>query len=67
MSKPYHLLAIALIPLSLAACATAVVPTGGKAGGDTVFICHKGKKTMELPSEAVNAHIGHGDTYGPCR
>jgi hypothetical protein len=53
---------------SLTACAVAPAPTGnpGKAGGDTVVVCHKGKKTMELPREAAQAHLGHGDRTGPC-
>ena len=38
----------------------------GKAGGDTVLLCHKGKKTMELPREAAQGHLGHGDSRGPC-
>jgi hypothetical protein len=37
-----------------------------KAGGDTVFVCHKGKKTLEIPREAAEAHIAHGDWYGRC-
>lgn len=40
--------------------------SGGKAGGGTVVLCHKGNKTMELPREAAQAHIGHGDSHGPC-
>jgi hypothetical protein len=39
---------------------------GGKAGGGTALVCHKGKKTLELPQEAVQAHLGHGDSLGPC-
>lgn len=65
MRKRYRLTAIVFVSLSLGACV--VAPVSNKAGGDTVLVCHKGKKTMELPSEAVDAHIGHGDTYGPCR
>lgn len=38
----------------------------GKAGGDTHLVCHKGKKTLELPHEAMQAHLGHGDRRGPC-
>ncbi|HSH41811.1 MAG TPA: hypothetical protein VK973_06770 [Arenicellales bacterium] len=33
---------------------------------DKVTLCHKGKKTLILPESAVSAHLGHGDTYGPC-
>jgi hypothetical protein len=46
-----------------------VVPVnggGGKAGGGTALVCHKGKKTLELPQEAVQAHLDHGDSRGPC-
>lgn len=59
--------------LSLALSACVLAPSDGyygkKAGGGgsaTVLLCHKGKKTMELPREAASAHIGHGDRYGPC-
>ena len=39
---------------------------GGGGGGGEVTICHKGKKTMTLPAEAVGAHMDHGDHRGPC-
>ena len=38
----------------------------GKAGGDTTVVCHKGKKTLELPRGAAQAHLDHGDKLGPC-
>ena len=31
-----------------------------------VDICHKGKKTISVSSNAIPAHIAHGDTIGPC-
>jgi len=31
-----------------------------------VTICHKGKKTLNLPEVAFKAHLGHGDTIGAC-
>jgi hypothetical protein len=40
--------------------------SNGKAGGDTVVVCHKGKKTLELPRSAAQAHLDHGDKAGPC-
>jgi hypothetical protein len=40
--------------------------SNGKAGGDTVVVCHKGKKTLELPRNAAQAHLDHGDRPGPC-
>lgn len=57
----------ALLSLSIGGCV--LVPVGGsdgKAGGGTTLVCHKGKKTMELPQEAVRAHLDHGDHLGPC-
>lgn len=30
-----------------------------------VTICHKGQ-TLELPEGAIQAHLNHGDTLGPC-
>lgn len=42
-------------------------PGGAKGGGrGEATICHKGKKTMTLPAEAVGAHLDHGDRRGPC-
>ncbi len=62
-----RLILIPLFTLTMSACA--IVPMdgyGGSASGGSVIVCHKGKKTLELPQEAARAHIGHGDTYGPC-
>ncbi len=36
------------------------------AGDHKSTICHKGK-TLEVADEAVDAHLKHGDYYGPCR
>ena len=60
------LILVIWISLFLGACATPYGSQGQKAGGDTVFLCHKGKKTMEMPREAVDAHLGHGDHLGAC-
>ena len=59
------LLAIALSVLALSACGT-ISPGQPYRGGDTVLLCHKGKKTMELPRSALDAHLGHGDRRGRC-
>jgi hypothetical protein len=73
-------LVLALASVLLAACSTspryayrdrayspvyAPSASGQRAGHEEV-ICHKGKKTMTLPSSAVDAHLGHGDRRGPC-
>lgn len=61
------LLAVVAVVLTLGACSyIPVVGHGGKAGGDTVLVCHKGKKTMELPRSAAEGHMNHGDRYGRC-
>lgn len=43
-------------------------PDNGSSG--SVTICHKpgtpAQKTMTLPQSALNGHLGHGDTMGPC-
>ena len=38
----------------------------GKSSGGSSLVCHKGKKTMDLPDSAVEAHLNHGDRLGPC-
>jgi hypothetical protein len=60
-----------LLTVLLAAlvCGCVIVPVdgkSGKAGGGTTLVCHKGKKTLELPQDAVRAHLNHGDYLGPC-
>ena len=40
--------------------------TGAGPGQDKkISICHKGQ-TLELPEAAIQAHLNHGDTLGPC-
>jgi hypothetical protein len=37
--------------------------------GDRMAVCHRGKKTLNLPVKnngALEAHLRHGDTIGPC-
>jgi hypothetical protein len=67
MKPSIRLLLASTLLLSLTACVVPQVGNGGgKAGGDTVVVCHKGKKTLELPRDAAQAHINHGDRRGPC-
>jgi hypothetical protein len=39
--------------------------TGAGPGQKKIAVCHKGH-TLELPEPAVQAHLNHGDTLGPC-
>jgi len=34
--------------------------------GNKVTICHKGKKTLSVSANAVDAHLAHGDYLGSC-
>jgi len=47
-----------------------VVASHGDGPNDLVVICHKpgtpAEHTMTLPEPAIAAHLGHGDTLGPC-
>jgi hypothetical protein len=47
-----------------------VVASQGDGPHDLVVICHKpgtpAEHTMTLPEPAIAAHLGHGDTLGPC-
>lgn len=65
------LLISTLLILFVSACAFVPVEDyGSKAGtsstGGSTLVCHKGKKTLDLPPDAVRAHLDHGDSRGPC-
>ncbi len=59
---------IGVIPM-LPAVGKQSPPVGGNSPAK-VAVCHKpgspAQKTLMLPRPAVEAHIGHGDTPGPC-
>ena len=59
-----YLLAVLLV-LPLSACE--VLPVQLASLGGKGVVCHKGKKTMELPRDAIGAHLDHGDYRGRCR
>jgi hypothetical protein len=39
--------------------------SGAGPGEKKITICHKGQ-TLELPEAAIQVHLNHGDTLGPC-
>lgn len=39
---------------------TTTIPEG------RVAVCHKGRSTLLVDAPALGAHLGHGDTVGPC-
>lgn len=34
--------------------------------GDVALVCHKKMRTVQIPAEAVQAHLDHGDRAGAC-
>lgn len=66
---PLRLVAPLVALLAVAGCAVGVRTPhpGGVAGEEKVLLCHKGRQTLEVAEPAVEAHLGHGDTLGPCR
>ena len=69
MNRTFQItLSLALVTVAAGCTYVPVAHHGGghRAGGDTVMVCHKGKKTLEIPREAASAHINHGDRHGRC-
>jgi len=56
----------ACLVVALAGAASACVLVEQKSAGQDVVVCHKGKKTMLLPREALGGHLNHGDHRGAC-
>ena len=60
--------AVALVPMLPAVGKQS--PPVGQESPPRVAVCHKpgtpNQKTMTLPLPALGAHLGHGDTLGPC-
>ncbi len=52
--------------LSDSAITTATITDVQPPEDDKVTICHKGRQTITVAAQAVDAHLGHGDTLGPC-
>ena len=63
--NPKRIAALALV-IAFAALANGCVVVDTRLAGGDVVVCHKGKKTMTLPREALKAHLNHGDYRGPC-
>ena len=59
---------IVIVQIIILSTSDGEVPAEG--GGEKVLVCHKpdkkGGHTLSISSSAVPAHLGHGDTLGPC-
>lgn len=51
--------------IALGVMAVPTVDTGAADPQRRVVICHKGQ-TLEIAEAALQAHLNHGDTVGPC-
>ncbi len=60
------LLAVVVVLFASGCVVVPVAGKSGKSGDGATLVCHKGKKTLELPQDAVQAHLDHGDHLGPC-
>ncbi len=62
-------LLLGLVGLGGFGCAAVVVEPGSTRGPaqGKAFVCHKGKKTLEVAAAALDAHLAHGDRRGRCR
>jgi hypothetical protein len=58
--------AFAVLALTTGCAESVYVAPPPPPGQQKVAVCHKGKKTLWLPPAAVDAHLAHGDTLGPC-
>lgn len=52
-------------PVPVATDTAVPVPSDTPTSGNLVTICHKGD-TIQVDESAVDAHLNHGDTLGPC-
>ena len=52
--------------LSDSAITTATITAVQPPDDGKVTICHKGRQTITVAAPAVEAHLRHGDTLGPC-
>ena len=63
---PVVKLMMLLVPILLVSGCVVVPMSDATVIGTTAQVCHKGKKTLELPQPAIQAHLKHGDRLGPC-
>ena len=52
--------------LSVCGCAVHQPHAQRHKKADKVVVCHKRKKTITVARPALDVHLRHGDTSGPC-
>lgn len=63
-SRRSVLAAVAVVAFAVVGC-VATVPPGPGGGGEKALVCHQGT-TLAVAVRALDAHLAHGDTRGPC-
>lgn len=63
--KNKWLRASVVVAVGAIAIVVSTLKSDAGAAAKKVSICHKGQ-TLEVAEPAVEAHLGHGDTLGPC-
>jgi hypothetical protein len=65
ITKAWRITVLALVALSGCTAHVGVQTSEPPPGADKVLVCHKGK-TLEIGAPALEAHLKHGDSQGPC-
>jgi len=60
------LAAVALTGCAVHPADTPVAKRAAARPGDVALVCHKNMRTVQIPAEAVQAHLDHGDRAGAC-
>jgi hypothetical protein len=66
-AKNRHLLLLVVLSMMLLGGCVVIEHDGKHGNSEKMFVCHKGKKTLNIAGPAVDAHLHHGDYLGPCR
>jgi len=65
-TKACRITVLALVLLSGCSAYVGVETSEPPPGAEKVLVCQKGK-TLEIGAPALEAHLKHGDSRGPCR
>ncbi len=65
-----HRVVVAVLAIALVSSVSVGVISAAGGGQEKVIVCHKpgtaDEKALEIAAPALDAHLAHGDTEGPC-